>query len=230
MTQQISDGTRNDRSGILRQEPHPGRTLLTAAAVVAAITVLGFLLRSHPIDASLASWLNSAHIGVVAAISTAVYAAFSPAPAILITIALTTLVWFQSRQLRAAAAFAGTVAITWIPSDAIKLIVHRPRPDAGTLPHPFTPAQTDPSFPSGHAAFITALVLALLFVIGDSTHRRAALTGGTVLIALIAIALSIDAVHYPTDVLASIAWSTAVAPAARYLSANVIVPRIPGLR
>ncbi|WP_155896929.1 phosphatase PAP2 family protein [Curtobacterium sp. UNCCL17] len=230
MTGQIIHHERVDRSGILRQEQRPGRTVLIAAAVVVMITVLGFLLRSHPVDASLTTWLNSAHVGVIAAISNGVYAAFSPAPAIVITIVITALVWLRSRRLQAAAAFAGTVAITWIPSDVIKLLVDRPRPDVATLSHPFTPAQVDPSFPSGHAAFVTALVVALLFLAGNNAHRRAVLAGGVLLVALVAIALSIDAVHYPTDVLASIAWSAAVAPAARFLAANVILPRVPGLR
>ncbi|MEN0102741.1 MAG: hypothetical protein AAGC90_07430, partial [Curtobacterium sp.] len=40
----------------------------------------------------------------------------------------------------------------------------------------------------------------------------------------------IDAVHYPTDALASVAWALAVAPAARLVWVDWLMPRIPYLR
>ena len=49
------------------------------------------------------------------------------------------------------------------------------------------------------------------------------------LIVLVALALAVDAVHYPTDISASVAWSLAVAPAARLVWVDWVMPRVPVL-
>ncbi len=75
----------------------------------------------------------------------------------MITLVIAGLVWAVSRSLRTAILFGLTVAFTWLPVAAVKVLVDRPRPDATLLTHPFTPLQTDGSFPpSGHTAYVVA--------------------------------------------------------------------------
>lgn len=221
-------------TGSVLTEPSPPPPLLTvhrrprpvigrAALVVAVLVVAGLVLRAHPLDASLAAALNAAHTGVVGASCSAVYALFEPVPAVLLTVVVTGLVWARTRRLLPAIAFGGVVALTWIPSDLLKVLVARPRPTAAVLPHPFVPAQPDASFPSGHAVFVTAIVLAALMLVRDARRRRVLAVGGALLVVVVALALAVDGVHWPTDVVASVVWALAVAPAARLVWVDVVL-------
>lgn len=191
--------------------------------VVVLLLVAGFVLRADPFDAGLASTLNAAHVGALGVLGSAVYAVFEPVPAVLLTVVLTALVWARTRRLVVAAAFAGVVALTWIPSDLLKVVVGRPRPDAAVLTHPFVPAQPDASFPSGHTVFVAALVLAGLMLVTDARRRRILAVAGGVLVLVVAVALAVDGVHWPTDVVASVVWAFAVAPAARVLWVDLLL-------
>ncbi len=163
------------------------------------------------------------HVGVLGPLSSAVYTVFEPVPAILLTIVITGIVWARTRQLPVAAAFAGVVALTWIPSAALKIVVDRPRPHG--LTHSFLPAQPDASFPSGHVVFVTALLLAALMLIADRRRRNVAAGVGAVGVLVVATALCIDGVHWPADVFASVLWAVAVAPVARLLWVDVVLRR-----
>lgn len=217
-------------TGVLASSSRPRAVLATAIGAVVALTLIGFALRSHPIDLRLAESLNRLHANGLGAVTSLVYHLFSPGPAIALTAVVTAVIWVASRDVRVAVAFAGVIALTWLPSDAIKDLVRRPRPNAALMPHPFLPVQPDPSFPSGHTVFVTSLVIALFFVVRRTRWRPVVAVGGTLLVVLVAAALMIDAVHYPSDVLASIGWAAAVAPAARLVWAVWLMPRIPLFR
>jgi membrane-associated phospholipid phosphatase len=217
----------SDGVGIFRRAGHPARLLGVASAVFALLVVMGIALRPGQ-DLGLARALNGLHTGAVGAVASAIYTVFEPVPSVVLTALLAAVIWIV-RDLRTGAAFAGVVALTWIPSEMIKVIVHRGRPDIHLMPHPFLPVQTDPSFPSGHTAFIVALVLALAFVVHGTRWHPIVVGAGMLLIVLVALALAVDAVHYPTDIVASVAWSLAIAPAARLVWVDWVMPRVPGL-
>ena len=217
-------------NGILRPSRRPVAVLIVAVAAIIAITAGGFALKAHAIDLGLSETLNRMHTGFIGEVTTLVYHVFSPTPAIIITVVVTGMIWVASRQLSVAAAFAGVVAVTWIPSVLVKELVHRSRPDAHLMAHPYTPVQVDPSYPSGHIVFITVFVIALVFVLRGTGWTSVGVIGGTALILIVAFSLMVDAVHYPTDVLASVVWSVTVAPAVRYLWAAWLMPKIPYLR
>nr|WP_246276219.1 phosphatase PAP2 family protein [Curtobacterium albidum] len=139
---------------------------------------------------------------------------------------LTGLVWARTRRLVTAAAFAGVVALTWIPSDLLKVVVGRPRPDGSVLPHPFVPVQPDASFPSGHTVFVVALVLAGLLLVPAGPRRRVLAVLGGVVVLVVATALAVDGVHWPTDVVASVVWALAVAPVARIVWVDLVLTRV----
>jgi undecaprenyl-diphosphatase len=217
-------------AAILSRSARPTAALVTAIVTVAVLTAAGFALKSHPVDLGLAQSLNALHVHGVAALTDLAYHLFSPAPAIASTVIVTAVIWLLSRQVRVAAAFAGVVAISWVPSDLIKDVVHRTRPDVRLMPHPFSPVQPDPSFPSGHVVFVTSLVIALFLVLQRTAWAPVVVVAGTILVVLVSVSLMIDAVHYPTDVLASLAWGLGVVPAARVVWVDWLMPRIPFLK
>jgi membrane-associated phospholipid phosphatase len=107
--------------------------------------------------------------------------------------------------------------------------VHRHRPDVHLLPHPFA-VQPDPSYPSGHTVFVVAFVMALCWVLRGTRWHPVAVVVGTVAVVVVVLSVTIDAVHYPSDALASVVWALAVTPAARLVGVQLIMPRIPLLR
>jgi len=218
---------RSPDPGIFRRASHPAVQLGLAAAAFALLAVAGIALRPGQ-DLGLARPLNELHTGALGVVASATYNVFEPVPSVVLTAAIAAMFWIV-RDLRTGAAFAGVVALTWIPAELLKLIVHRGRPDAHLMPYPFLPVQVNPSFPSGHTAFIVALVVALAFVARGTRWHPIVVGVGTVLIVLVAVTLAIDAVHYPTDIAASIVWSLAIAPAARLVWVDWVMPRIPFL-
>lgn len=221
------DTVRHSPSGIFRKADHPARVLAAAASAFVLLVASGIALRPGQ-DLGLARALNDLHTGAVGTVASATYLVFEPLPSMALTAAVAAVIWLV-RGLRTGVAFAGVVACTWIPTELIKVIVHRGRPDINLMPYPFLPVQTDSSFPSGHTAFIVALVVALAFVFRGKRWRWLVVGGGAIVIALVALALAVDAVHYPSDIAASVAWSLAVAPAARLIWVDWVMPRLPAL-
>ncbi|WP_052460280.1 phosphatase PAP2 family protein [Microbacterium gorillae] len=231
--------TRSDRTPVrdgLILITLPGRAVVSGAggarrivlAVVAAVALLGAgrLLTAHDVDLGLVIAANTAHVGVVGALTDAVYRGLEPAFALVLALLVAAAVWWRARDLRASFLFLGVLALTWCPVILAKLIVDRPRPDPGLLAHPFLPTPTDSSFPSGHTAFVTALVVALWFVVRDRERLRAAvLLVGTLLVVLIGCTVVITGLHHPTDALASITWVLCAAPAARWVVQDVLLAR-----
>ncbi|MBF4616092.1 phosphatase PAP2 family protein [Curtobacterium sp. VKM Ac-1376] len=216
-----------DADGILERSPYPLVSIAIAVIAVVVITIVGFTLGT--VDLGLSIAVNALHTGAIGAFSTAVYHVISPAPAIGITVVMVAGIWWRTRDLRPALAFGGTIAITWVPSAIVKEIVHRARPDVAVLPHPF-PVQPDAGYPSGHTVYITVFVIALVWLLRETRWRRLALWLGIVAIVVVFLAVSIDAVHYPTDAAVSILWALAVAPGARVVWVDWLMPRILPLR
>lgn len=210
--------------GIFRRAGRPVISIGVAAATFVLLIAVGIALRPGQ-DAGLARAFNGLHTGLIGSMSSAAYQIFSPVPAIIVTVVVAGILWWAS-GLRTGIAFGGVVALTWLPTEVVKLVVHRSRPNIALMAHPFYPVQVDPSFPSGHTAFIVAFVIALTYVLRDSRWRALVVVLGSLLAALVALSLAIDAVHYPSDIAASIVWSLAVAPAARLVWVDWILPRV----
>jgi membrane-associated phospholipid phosphatase len=204
------------------------RVIWTASIGVVAVVLVGLIIRTTHFDLATVQFLNSFHHGAIGSLTNIVYTVFGPASVIVGTVVLTIIITALTRNLRVASTFAATIATTWLSLAVVKLIVHRLRPDPNLLPFPFHPAQIDASYPSGHAAFVTALVVTI--VIGLAGGRRRWLAGivGGLLILGVGAALVIDGVHYPSDVLASIVWAIVVAPLARILWVSVVLRRVDG--
>ena len=221
---------RRTRSRTLTGIDHPTARPLVAmlVAVLGAIAVvgLGFVMKAGQADQGVVVALNKAHTGAWGAFSSAVYHGIEPAPAVAITLVIAAIVWATSRSLRTAILFGLTVALTWLPVAAVKILVDRPRPDAALLAHPFSPLQTDGSFPSGHTAYVVALAFAFWFLLRDTRYAWAPIVFGVLGTALVGLAVVSDGLHFPTDVLGSIVWALATAAAVRWVVVDLIAARI----
>jgi len=182
-------------------------------AIVGVVLVFagGVVLHASAFDLPVDRALNGLHTGAFAALADAVYIFVGPVYAVLGTAVLTAVILAVTRDLRLASTFAVTIAVTWLPSAVVKILVARPRPELALLPHPPI-AQHDASYPSGHAVFAAALVVTAVLVTRSTALRRVwAIAGGLAVIG-IGVCLVADGVHFPTDVLASWVWSLTLAP------------------
>jgi len=214
-------------NGILRPSRHPVFVVVIAVLGAALVTVTGLVLRAHHLDQALSHALNELHTGVIGAATTLAYKAIGPVPAIVLTVIVTGVIWLVTRKLAVAAAFAGVVAVTWLSSDVVKIHVHRVRPDGHLLTYPFTPAQLDSSYPSGHVVFVTTFVIALGFILRGTRWMPVWIIAGTLAVVGIALAVAIDAVHYPTDAVASVLWGLTVTPGVRVVLVDWLLPKVP---
>jgi membrane-associated phospholipid phosphatase len=196
-------------------------TIVTGLALIA----LGFVLRVSPIDAPVVQALNTTHVGAWGQAADAIYLALEPLPSALLTLLIISTIAVVCRSLRTAIVFGGIIALTWLPTAAIKLVVDRPRPDPLALAHPFSPAQVDGSFPSGHTAFVAALAIAFWFLLRTTRWAALVVIAGITATSTIGLAVISDGLHYPSDVAASIVWALAMAPSARWIMVDLIPAR-----
>ena len=215
-------------------------SIAAAVAVAGVLIVTAFGVLAAPGRAVTAAdfhavvSLNQLHTGVIGALTTIVYTALSPVPAVAMTAVATAVIWLVSRRLPLALTFAIGIAITWLPSALVKAIVHRPRPDAQLLPHPLASQPSDASYPSGHEAFVAAVVVVVLLMVRGTTARAVVGVVGALAIIAVGFSLVTDGVHYPTDVAASVLWALTLAPVIVLLVRRFVVPplerRLPGRR
>jgi undecaprenyl-diphosphatase len=215
--------------GMMR--PSEGRSDGTAFSIAAIVVVLafGFLIAktramTH-LDLGGDKALNTLHTGVLRHLGSAVYTIFSPVEAVLLTVVIVLIIWAVTRNLRLAATFAVTVAVTWLSSDIVKMLVHRPRPDRAALSHPFAEHPLDPSYPSGHMVFVATLAIAFFLLARRKPYRPVVAVVGIVVAVIVGLCLVSNGVHYPSDVIASAIWSLGVAPLVLGLWNRFVLPR-----
>lgn len=209
------------------------RRILTLAVIavlgVVAVAALGFGVTKlgllSDFDRSLSSGLNELHTGVLGSLASGIYSVLSPVPAVVITAVIAAIILAATRRFRVAITFALVVALTWLPSAGMKFLIHRARPDVTTLTHPFARQPVDTSFPSGHMVFTVAVVVAFVLLARPGVARALTLVAGTIVAIVVGLALIVDGVHYPTDVIGSVLWSVTVGPLAFALCARFIVQR-----
>lgn len=219
----------SDLPGLLRStRGWPDTTAFSIAAIV-IVAAFGLLIAktramTH-LDLQGVKALNALHAGFVGKLGADVYKAFSPVEAIAITVVVVLIIWAVSRNLRVAVTFAVTVAVTWLSSDIVKLLVHRSRPDRTAFSHHLREQPVDPSYPSGHMVFVATLAIAFFFLARGSAYRPVIAAAGIIVILVVAFSLVSDGVHYPSDVIASVVWSIGVTPLVLGLWNRFVLPR-----
>lgn len=117
--------------------------------------------------------------------------------------------WWRGQQVIVAVAPGVSLGVAACVATFAKEIVGRARPPVGVR----LLAETEPSFPSGHAtdsaAFFLALGLVLAMFVFHRPLARAAIVGaGSAMTLTIGLSRLVLGVHWPTDVLAG--WSIGV--------------------
>lgn len=201
------------------------------AGVVAVVLVAAFgfaVVRGAAFtrgDLAIDQALSRAHNPVLVALATGAHWIFDPAQAIVLTLLIVIAIIAVTRNIRLGVTFGAVVAISWVPSDIVKILVHRPRPDAAQLLHPFVPAQTDPSYPSGHTVFVASLAIALILLARGKSYQPVVAVVAIVVALVVTSAFPYLGVHYVSDVVASLVWSAGMVPLALSLWNRIVLPR-----
>ncbi|WP_396289080.1 phosphatase PAP2 family protein [Curtobacterium sp. KT1] len=180
-----------------------GLTLTAVPGVGAAETGFDQLLREHLTPTAL---LIASGIGVL----------LEPAGGLAILVTIGAVVWRRSDRV-AAMQFVAIAGVSWVSVEPVKLLVQRPRPVLAGVHH----AVESWSYPSGHVALVTALVLGLVAVTHGKARVQVAAVG-TVVVVVVATSRLALGVHYPTDVLAAIVWTSAVWVVVRHIALTQI--------
>ncbi|MGN6124928.1 MAG: phosphatase PAP2 family protein [Humibacter sp.] len=215
----------------LRPVRHPWLLIVIGMAGIALTVVIGLLAtRSASWTAAETRALEAiASNRTALGLSAAQFVAwlFGVAVALCLSLVIAVVIWLVTRSLTRAVVFCAVVLLCWSATPAMKHIVQRPRPELSAAvvaaPHGF-------SFPSGHTALACALVIGLLLTLRDCRHRWAYVTGGAVVVAIVAWSRLYLGVHYPTDVAASVLLTVSAACIVIPLILNVVMPAIHGPR
>ncbi|MDQ1124870.1 phosphatase PAP2 family protein [Microbacterium trichothecenolyticum] len=214
---------------LVRPTPHPVRSVIVAVATAVVLIAVGLLLRAVPLDVAVSAQLNALQHGLLGHVTRAFYLSLKPGPAAAVTALAAIVVVAVTRRWQVALTFVGTIGVTWGLAELLKLVVDRPRPGLSVAAHQMTERTVDASFPSGHVAFTTALVVALVVALWDSRSRVAAIAIGVGLVMMMIVSVVVVGVHYAGDAVASVFWVAGVFPAVRAGWAMVVVPRIAAL-
>jgi membrane-associated phospholipid phosphatase len=145
----------------------------------------------------------------------------------LIAVAAGLLLWYRGVPLAAAAAPAFALGVGATLADVGKQVVDRARPGVGLR----LIAESEPSFPSGHATdsaavFLTLGLVLAVFVLRRPLARLATVAASGLLVAAIGVTRLVLGVHWPTDVLAG--WALgATAALAVTIAATLVTRAVP---
>ena len=193
--------------------------LAAVTAIAGSVVVLGVMAEDvisrngqEAADAGRLNWfVDHRSDALVAAARDITKLGAAPIVGVLAVLAAAAL-WWRGERLIVAIAPGFAFATTAVAVTVTKVLVARARPDVAIRLVP----DTEPSFPSGHAADSAALFVALAIVVAAVVFRRPAARVAVVAAAvaasgLIGLSRIVLAAHWPTDVVAGWALGTAVA-------------------
>jgi undecaprenyl-diphosphatase len=187
--------------------------IVVLVVVVVILVLVGGIALAHSsgvtaAETHLLAQVASARIGWLVSVSLALNWVFSPPIALIVGIVATGSVFAATRSWVTVLHFALLVLGTWLSSEVIKILVHRPRP-AAKLADTLVPNPDPDSYPSGHVCFAVGLGLALL-VLAIRSRVRVIVAVLAILLALITAGSRVYlGIHYPTDALASLVFGVA---------------------
>jgi undecaprenyl-diphosphatase len=217
-----------------RRLPTRGWIGALVVALVVVIAIIGFgltVVKSASFTATETGWLAqiaATRQPTLVDVSLAIDRIFSPPFAALIGLVAAVIVFLITRRWRAVIHFALLVLVTWLGSEVVKVIVHRPRPTAH-LADTLVPNPDPDSYPSGHVCFAVGLGFAI-FVLVARRSIKAIVGVLAVLLSLVtAVSRVYLGVHYPTDALVSLLYAAvafiAVEALWRRFGTRVLAPR-----
>jgi membrane-associated phospholipid phosphatase len=205
-------------------------TLVICVVVALLVLVVGILVtRSASYTATETRVLASVAASRVPAIVSASLALnwiFSPPIATVVGVVSAAIIYAVTRRWLTVLHFAALVLGTWLSSEVIKVLVHRPRPQ-GSVADTLVPNPDPDSYPSGHVCFAVGLGFAILVLVIRSRARWIV----TIVAILLSLATALSriylGIHYPTDVVASLVFAAAAFIAIEALWRRFVVPPVP---
>lgn len=190
----------------LAELPVPRNWIVVAINACLIVLLLGFAATLVPgltaFELQVVAGVSSSRSALPDTVASAIATLFAPAANILIVAALFFFLLLARRAPINAFASCFVVSVGWLSTQAVKTIVARPRPPQEALPDALLTKVGDSSFPSGHAAFITALVVGLVLL--AQKRRRLVAVLGAVAVGIVAASRVYAGAHYPTDVVGGI--------------------------
>lgn len=186
---------------------------LIAAALVAVVVIAYGLVIAKGVAYTAAETrflasVASVRSGPLVDVSLAMNWLFSPPIALIIGIIAAVVVLVLTRRWTDTIHFVLLVVVTWLSSEVVKLIVHRPRPN-GTVADTLVPNPDVDSYPSGHVCFAVGLGFAVLILVANS-RLRTLVAILAVLLALVTAATRVYlGIHFLTDSVASLVFAAA---------------------
>lgn len=185
--------------------------LFVGVLVIAIVTVVGLIAKASGFFTSfemlIVKSLNKIDKHPVTTFSLLVEHAAGPTGAILTTVIIGILIVFIRHNIIDGGMVVVLTGATWATSWFVKEIVGRPRPDAKSLIDLGAKAQSSGSFPSGHVVYVVALLLAIGVLFRLFTNHRWYLLVVFVVAGVVGFTRVYLGVHYPLDVLCSIAYA-----------------------
>lgn len=188
--------------------------LIVCVAVVVAVIVVARVLAISPswaqTELPFDQFLSRHHISVLDTVALSIRWLLSPVPGLVIVLLVSIAVLIKTRDWIVSVTFALAVGGGWLSSEIVKIIVHRARPDFHLLAHPLSTEANFASFPSGHTCLATALAVGFVLLLRGRPGQKWAVVIGTAGVLIVAWSRLYIGEHYPTDVLGSIIYTTAI--------------------
>ena len=201
----------------------PKRALLLASVLLALVLLAALLIPDGPlgVDARWAGWMRDGATPALEHVARVLDWLGRGVGRVLVIVAIALPLLLRRRWL-ALGAFAAVDALTPLTNSLLKSLVGRPRPPHG-LVHP-----VGPSFPSGHASFAAATLVALVLLYSRPGPRRP-LWWALALLGTAAMAWSRTYLqaHWLSDVTVGAVWGWGLALAA-FAAAQLIAGRARG--
>ncbi|MCY7405229.1 MAG: phosphatase PAP2 family protein [Cryobacterium sp.] len=189
------------------------RTAIPAVGVILAVIVSGLVLKSSAgwtsMEMDVLRQVNSAHTPQLDWVALGIDWLFESAVATILVLLGTGSILLATRRPHAAIRFLLIVVIPTLGADAIKLLVHRARPDIPSLSHVLVLEPGGLSFPSGHTSFAACFFLGFIVATAGQRWRPFLIAAAAVVVLGTAASRVYLGVHYPSDVAASIVYSIA---------------------
>lgn len=204
----------------------PVSALVYGAALAGGVAAKSFGPFTPELGMDIA--LSHGRNGLLIGLSQLINYGIGPAAAVALLLGICAwLLWGRGRPLQALT-FGSVVSVGWLSSTIGKVVVNRSRPPADAVSALVTETRLD-SFPSGHTAFASALMLAAVLVLARTKPQRLFGTvAGALFVALVAFSRLYLGVHYPSDVVGSVIVSAAAILAWLPVWNNLIAPRLGG--
>lgn len=180
---------------------------LLSAVLIAAAVALGVISTRTTLltaaDQRMSERLYTSDEGLVGALATVFDLVFSPVAGVVISAALIGGLLLARRGPQAVQ--SGTVLLVgWLSAAVIKRIIARPRPEYAV--------QSGDSFPSGHTALATALLIAVCLLLRSTSRDvqdTAVICGSLALVGVCFARVAIGG-HYFSDTVGAVLWTGGV--------------------